>query len=112
MLLKTITKIETRALTIPELSDDAKDRLEIVWQLSQDGMTPKEISNLFNQNAVNRKYSSKQYTSKDIGMMKLKYKKRLQRQKQKIVKIGDWEVQFFHKKNYDSCVIKHLKRLK
>ena len=67
MLLKTITKIETRALTIPELSDDAKDRLEIVWQLSQDGMTPTEISNLF------KRFKSKLKKNTEYIWCKLRY---------------------------------------
>ena len=70
--------IETPALTIPELSDDAKDRLDEVWRLSQDGMTPTQISKIFNERRASRKYSDKPYTPKDIGMIKLKYKKRLQ----------------------------------
>ena len=94
MILKNNIIIETPALTIPELSDDAKDRLDEVWRLSQDGMTPTQISKILNERLAKRKYSDKPYTPKDIGMIKLKYKKRLQRQKEFKVSIGDWEVEF------------------
>ena len=92
MILKNNIIIETPALTIPELSDDAKDRLDEVWRLSQDGMTPTQISKILNERLAKRKYSDKPYTPKDIGMIKLKYKKRLQRQKEFKVSIGDWKV--------------------
>ena len=49
MILKNNIIIETPALTIPELSDDAKDRLDEVWRLSQDGMTPTQISKILNE---------------------------------------------------------------
>ena len=112
MLLKNHIIIETPALTIPKLSDNAQNKLEQVWQLSQGGMTPTEISDLFNKNEIDRKYSNKPYTSKDVGMMKLKYKKRLQRVKKKSVEIGNWKVEFFRKKHLPECIVKHLKRLK
>ena len=94
MLLKTLTVIETPALTIPFLTEENLNRLEAVWRMSNDGLSSSEICKIFNDKKVIRKYSDKPYTPKDIGMIKLKYKKRLQRQKEFKVSIGDWEVEF------------------
>ena len=112
MILKNNIIIETPALTIPELSDNAKDRLDEVWRLSQDGMTPTQISKIFNERLARRKYSDKPYTVKDIGMMRLKYRKRLERSKELTVTVGKWKVEFLKTNRFNKCAIQNIKYLK
>ena len=112
MLLKTLTVIETPALTIPFLTEENLNRLEAVWRMSNDGLSSSEICKIFNDKKVIRKYSDKPYTVKDIGMMRLKYRKRLERSKELTVTVGSWKVEFLKTNQFYKCAVKSLKRLK
>ena len=69
--------------------------MEVVWDLSEQGYSPKEISVYLNENGFKRKYSNKPFNRLDVGMMKLKYKRRLDSMKDIKVNIGKWKVRFF-----------------
>jgi hypothetical protein len=112
MLLKTLTVIETPALTIPFLTEENLNRLEAVWRMSNDGLSSGEICKIFNDKKVIRKYSDKPYTVKDIGMMKLKYRKRLERSKELTVTVGKWKVEFLKTNRFNKCAIQNIKYLK
>ena len=43
LLLSNQVRIETKSLTITELKNENKRRLEVVWDLSEQGYSPKEI---------------------------------------------------------------------
>ena len=49
--------------------------MEVVWDLSEKGYSPKEISVYLNENGFKRKYSNKPFNRLDVGMMKIKYKR-------------------------------------
>ena len=112
MLLKTLTVIETPALTIPFLTEENLNRLEAVWRMSNDGLSSSEICKIFNDKKVIRKYSDKPYTVKDIGMMRLKYRKRLERSKELTVTVGKWKVEFLKTNRFNKCAIQNIKYLK
>ena len=95
LLLSNQVRIETKSLTITELKNENKRRLEVVWDLSEKGYSPKEISVYLNENGFKRKYSNKPFNRLDVGMMKLKYKRRLESIKDINVNIGKWKVRFF-----------------
>ena len=95
LLLSNQVTIETKSLTITELKNENKRRLEVVWDLSEQGYSPKEISVYLNENGFKRKYSNKPFNRLDVGMMKLKYKRRLESIKDINVNIGKWKVRFF-----------------
>ena len=112
MLLKSFTIIETPALTIPFLTEENLNRLEAVWRMSNDGLSSSEICKIFNDKKVIRKYSDKPYTVKDIGMMRLKYRKRLERSKELTVTVGKWKVEFLKTNRFNKCAIQNIKYLK
>ena len=95
LLLSNQVTIETKSLTITELKNENKRRLEVVWDLSEQGYSPKEISVYLNENGFKRKYSNKPFNRLEVGMMKIKYKRRLESMKDIKVNIGKWNVWFF-----------------
>ena len=95
MLLQCTVRLETKSLTVPDLSTEYSSRLSEVWELSELGISTLEISNIFNEKGYQRKYVDKPYTQKDISMMRLKYLKRLYRISNVDVEQSKWTIKWF-----------------
>lgn len=95
MLLQCTVKLETKSLTVPDLSIEHSSRLSEVWDLSELGVSTSEISKIFNEKGYQRKYVDKPYTQKDISMMRIKYRKQLNRISNVDVEQSKWTIQWY-----------------
>ena len=95
MLLQCTVKLETKSLTVPDLSIEHSLRLSEVWELSELGVSTLEISKIFNEKGYQRKYLDKPYTQKDISMMRVKYRKRLSRISNVDVEQSKWTIKWY-----------------
>ena len=95
LLLQCTVKLETKSLTVPDLSIEHSSRLSEVWDLSELGVSTSEISKIFNEKGYQRKYVDKPYTQKDISMMRIKYRKQLNRISNVDVEQSKWTIQWY-----------------
>lgn len=70
--------IKTNVLTLNQLDKDQNDRLELIKDLYEKGLTPKQIAHYLNQENLLTP-TGKLYTTQLVFMTHSKYLKRLQR---------------------------------
>ena len=54
LLLQCTVRLETKSLTVPDLSTEHSSRLSEVWELSKLGISTLEISKIFNEKGYQR----------------------------------------------------------
>ena len=67
--------VYTKSLSIPELSEDRLKRLKLISDLSDEGLTNRQISDLFNSLGIQTP-RGESYTPKNIWVTLLKWRKR------------------------------------
>ena len=81
--------VETTQLGVFSLNPKRKQRLELIYDLHLQGWSNKQISNYLNSKYFKTLRTGKQYTPKLIWMTIHKYKNRMYRQSDRILRIKE-----------------------
>ena len=92
--------IQTNKLGVFRIGNERLKRLDLIYNLHKNGLTNKEICEYLSSNKLKTLRTKKEYTQKLIWGTIQKYKKRLQRNKDKILFIREsLYVEKFRKEN-------------
>ena len=81
--------VETTQLGVFSLNPKRKQRLELIYDLHLQGWSNKQISDYLNFKSLKTIRTRKQYTTKLIWMTIHKYKNRLTRKKDRILRVKE-----------------------
>ena len=93
-------KIQTNKLSVFQIGNEKLKRLDLIYNLHKKGLTNKDICEYLSLRKLKTPRTKKEYTPKLIWGTIQKYKKRLQRKKDKILFIREsLYVEKFRKEN-------------